>query len=228
MQSTNYLSAGRFIDSGAPDIIRFAQATTGDETRELDKVLALFHAVRDGIVYDPYVDMADSANFRASTVLKAGRGFCVGKAALLAASARAIGIPARVGYADVRNHMTSARLYEYLKTDLFLWHSYADLYLDGKWVKATPAFNLTLCERAGLKPLEFDGRNDSLFHPFDRAGRRHMEYVNDRGTFDDVPIEAIQADFRTAYPMLMGSRGLKGDFYAEVVTEDGAGAKANA
>jgi transglutaminase-like putative cysteine protease len=228
MQSTNYLSPGRYLDSGAPDLAHFVQAATADANGELDKILRLFHAVRDGIVYDPYVDMSDPANFRASTVLKAGRGFCVGKAALLAASARAIGIPARVGYADVRNHMTSQRLYEQIKTDLFVWHSYADLQLDGRWVKATPAFNLSLCERVGLKPLEFDGRTDSLFHEFDRAGRRHMEYVNDRGTFDDVPFDAIQADFRQAYPSLMGRHGLKGDFYAEAVAENEPGAKANA
>jgi transglutaminase-like putative cysteine protease len=219
MQSSNFLSSGRFVDSGSDEVIRFAQSATAQAGSELDKVLALYRAVRDGILYDPYVDMADPANFRASSVLAAGRGFCIGKAALLAACARALGIPARVGYADVRNHLTSERLYEQIKTDLFLWHSYADLCLAGSWVKATPAFNLSLCDRLGLKPLEFDGRSDSLFHPFDRAGRRHMEYLKDRGTFDDVPFDTIQADFRIAYPSLMRSHGLAGDFHAEAVAE---------
>ena len=228
MQSKNYLSPRRFIDSDAPDIIRFAHAATADATLELDKVLALYSAVRDGIIYDPYVDMSDPANFRASAVLASGRGFCIGKAALMAAAARAIGIPARVGYADVRNHLTSRRLYELVKTDVFVWHSYADIHLAGRWVKATPAFDLALCERAGVKPLEFDGRSDSLFHPFDRAGRRHMEYLGDRGTFDDVPFDAIQVDFRRVYPALMGARGLEGDFHAEAVAETEPGAKANA
>ena len=27
-------------------------------------------------------------------------------------------------------------------TDLFVYHGYAELFLDGKWVKATPAFNV--------------------------------------------------------------------------------------
>jgi transglutaminase-like putative cysteine protease len=228
MQTSNYLSPSRFIDSGAPDVIRFAQETTADASLELDKVLALYRAVRDGIIYDPYVDMADPANFRASTVLASGRGFCIGKAALMAAAARAIGVPARVGYADVRNHLTSRRLYELVKTDVFVWHSYADLYLDGRWVKATPAFDLALCERAGVKPLEFDGRSDSLFHPFDRAGRRHMEYLKDRGAFEDVPFDVIQVDFRRVYPALMGAHGLKGDFHAEAVAETEPGATANA
>src|SRR6516225_4869549 len=142
---------------------------------------------------------------------------CIGKSALLAATARVIGVPARVGYADVRNHMTSRRLRERTKSDIFIWHSYTDLYIDGRWVKATPVFDQALCERVGLKPLEFDGRQDSLFHPFDREGRRHMEYLRDRGTFPDVPFETIQADFRLAYPSLVSERCLKGDFHAEAM-----------
>ena len=94
-------------------------------------MLRLYSAMRDGIIYDPYVSLSDPANYRASSVLAAGRGFCIGKSALLAASARVIGVPARVGYADVRNHLTSRRLYEMAKTDTFIWHSYTELYLSG-------------------------------------------------------------------------------------------------
>ena len=128
-----------------------------------------------------------------------------------------IGIPARVGYADVKNHLTSPRLLAKTKTDIFLWHSYTDLYLSGRWVKATSAFDSALCARLDLKPLDFDGETDSLFHPFDRAGRRHMEYLHDRGTFLDVPFNRISADFRTAYPGLMTGAGLRGDFKSEAV-----------
>jgi hypothetical protein len=104
-----------------------------------------------------------------------------------------------------------------LGTDVFLWHSYADLYVDGRWVKATPAFNSSLCDRLGLHVLEFDGCSDSLFQQFDRAGNRHMEYVSHRGTFADVPFEEIVADFRTHYPALVAKAGLSGDFQAEAV-----------
>jgi transglutaminase-like putative cysteine protease len=129
---------------------------------EIDRIVRLYRAIRDGIIYDPYVDVFDQQNYRASSVLAAGRGFCIGKSALLAAAARVVGVPARVGYADVRNHMTSRRLRQRTKSDIFIWHSYTDLYIDGRWVKATPAFDQALCERVGLKPLEFDGRQDSL------------------------------------------------------------------
>ncbi|MGP0095273.1 MAG: transglutaminase-like domain-containing protein [Xanthobacteraceae bacterium] len=217
MDRLDFLAPGDFIDSDTPRVVAFAQAATADATGELDKVLCLYRAVRDGIVYDPYVDCADPENYRASGVLAAGRAFCVGKAALLAAAARVVGVPARVGYADVRNHLTSPRLYELIRTDVFIWHSYADLCLSGRWVKATPAFDKALCERAGIKPLEFDGRADSLFQPIDPAGRRHMEYLQDRGTFADVPFATIVADFRTAYPALVRGKALAGDFHAEAV-----------
>jgi transglutaminase-like putative cysteine protease len=217
MVEPQYLAAGRFIDSDDPSVVAFTQQAVAGADTEMERILRLFRAVRDSVVYDAYLDFTDERNYRASAVLANGRGFCVGKAALLAAGARIIGVPSRVGYADVRNHMTSPRLYERIQTDIFFWHSYTDLHLDGAWVKATPAFNLALCERLNLPPLEFDGRADSLFHPYDRAGRRHMEYVNDRGTYADVPFETIVADFRQQYPALMGQTKIDGDFQAEAV-----------
>ena len=212
-----YLQPTHFIDSDAPTIREFARDVIKGAQDGLEQVVQLYRAVRDRVLYDPYVDITNPRCYRASDVLALGRAYCVGKACLLAAAARAAEIPARVGYADVRNHMTSPRLYALLGTDVFLWHSYADLYVDGRWLKATPAFNSSLCDRLGLHVLEFDGRSDSLFQQFDRAGNRHMEYVSHRGTFADVPFEEIVADFRTHYPALVAKAGLSGDFQAEAV-----------
>lgn len=212
-----FLSAARFIDSDAPLVVRFAHDVTADGGSDVDRVQCLFRAVRDAITYDPYVNFADPSNYRASGVLVARRGFCVGKAALLAACARALGIPARVGFADVRNHLTSPRLYERIKSDIFIWHSYAELHVSGRWLKATPAFDAALCERLNLAPLDFDAQSDALFHAFDRAGRRHMEYLKERGTFADVPFGIMVADFVSAYPSLMSGSGIGGDFSAEAV-----------
>lgn len=219
MDMQQFLAAGVFIDSNAPSVIAFAKQAIECVSGERAAILRLYATVRDTIAYDPYVDLADPANYRASGVLAAKRGFCIGKSALLAASARVIGVPSRVGFADVRNHLTSKRLYEMVKTDTFIWHSYTELYLSGRWVKATPAFDRALCERAGIKPLEFDGETDSLFQPFDQAGRRHMEYLKDRGTFADVPFDTIKADFLAKYPTLMSSHGLQGDFRTEAVAQ---------
>jgi transglutaminase-like putative cysteine protease len=222
MSEQEFLAAGRFIDSDDQEIVDFARAVTVGTASDTERALRLYCEIRDGILYDAYVDFADENNFRASAVLRAGRGFCVGKAALLSACARALGIPARVGYADVRNHLTSPKLRERLKSDLFIWHSYAELWLDGAWVKATPAFNAGLCERLGIAPLAFDGRSDSLFQPFDQHGRRHMEYVVDHGAFADVPFATILAAFRAHYPALMRDK-LDGDFQSEAVAAEREG-----
>jgi transglutaminase-like putative cysteine protease len=199
------LAATALIDSDHPAIRAFARAhDPGGSDRS--RAVALYLAVRDGIRYDPYrIDLSE-AGMRASTALQQGHGWCVPKAALLAAVCRAAGLHARLGYADVRNHLSTERLRQTMKTDIFIWHGYTDLWLQGRWVKATPAFNIGLCQRFGLLPLEFDGEHDSLYHPFDQAGQRHMEYVAQRGTFDDMPLAQITADFRTVYSFWMSAR----------------------
>lgn len=194
-----YLASGRYIDSVHPAVAGFAQRNIqGKDERE--RAVSLYYAVRDKIRYNPFLDFSKPEVFRASAVLEAGEGFCIGKAALLAACARAAGIEARVGFADVKNHLTTPRLAETMGSDLFVYHGYTELRIEGRWVKATPAFNLALCTRFRVKPLEFDGREDSIFHPFDEDERRHMEYLRDRGVYADVPVDEIQRAFREAYP----------------------------
>jgi transglutaminase-like putative cysteine protease len=193
------LAPTALIDSDHPTVVAFAVANAGVGT-DRERAVALFRAVRDGVRYDPYRIDLTPAGMRASGCLAAGRGWCVPKAALLAAVCRATGLPARVGYADVRNHLSTERLRRTIGTDLFVWHGYTEIWLDGRWRKAVPAFNRDLCERFGLLPLEFDGVHDALFHPFDREGRHHMEYVRERGHFDDVPLARIVETFRATYP----------------------------
>lgn len=198
---SQYLAPATFINSTHPHVIAFAQ-THARGSSDIERAVSLYYAVRDGIRYNPFLDFSDPEVFRASSVLAAGQGFCVGKAALLAAAARAADIPARVGFADVKNHLTTPRLAEAMGSDLFIYHGYTELHLEGQWVKATPAFNLELCRRFRVKPLEFDGRSDSIFHAFDEDDRRHMEYLRDRGHFADVPVAEIQEAFRATYPKL--------------------------
>ncbi len=195
-----YLAPGEFIDSDSRAITEYAQWAAAGATTDLDRALKLFYAVRDDIRYDPYGFDTSRKGFRASQCLALKRGFCITKAALLAACARAIGLPARLGYGDVRNHLDTEKLLATMGTDLFVFHGYTQLLIDGRWVKATPAFNQALCDRFGVKPLEFDGRTDSLFHPFDVAGRKHMEYIRQRGHYSDLPYEEILAAWRDTYP----------------------------
>ena len=209
------------IDSDHPAVQAFAREhARGASDRE--RAVALYDAVRDGFRYDPYRIDLTPQGIRASQVLVNGYGWCVPKAALLAAAARAVGIPARLGYADVRNHLSTERMRQQLQTDLFIWHGYTELWIDDAWRKATPAFNIELCERFGLLPLVFDGHADSIYHPYDRAGHRHMEYVHQRGSFDDMPLAQMVADFQRAYPTWMPAAG-GGDFLADVAREIGSG-----
>jgi transglutaminase-like putative cysteine protease len=194
-----YLRPTEFIDSDSPEIQDFAQKAVGDATTPRDKAVILYFAVRDGIYYDPYrIDPSPNA-YKASNILRQGYGYCVAKAVVLAAVLRAQGIPSRLHFADVRNHLTTERLKKMMKTDTFYYHGYNDIWLDGRWIKVTPAFNLSLCEKFKVKPLDFDGVNDAIFHPFDLEGRRHMEYVTDHGSFADLPYDTIINSFLTHY-----------------------------
>jgi transglutaminase-like putative cysteine protease len=131
--------------------------------------------------------------------LASGRGYCVCKASLLCALGRSLGIPSRVGFATVRNHLATRQLIEFIGSDLFVYHGYTDFFLEGKWVKATPAFNKELCVRHRVAPLEFNGREDSIFQPFNQENNRFMEYLDFFGTYDDIPVEEIVRAWEEAY-----------------------------
>ncbi len=209
---TSALAPTQFIESDHPAVIAFATDAIGGTSDEVKRAVRLFYAVRDDIRYDPYVPLEKDV-LKASFTLQRGASFCVPKAILLAAAARAVGIPARVAFADVRNHLTSGRLLELMGTDVFVYHGYTVLQLGGRWIKATPTFNLSLCERFGVKALDFDGREDALLHANDESGNKHMEYVVDHGVYDDVPLDAMLAAWAEAYPGFTDLVG--GDFEAE-------------
>lgn len=196
------LEATRFIDSDSAPVAAFTQKHAG-EGSDRDRAIRLYYAVRDGIRYDMTSFGLDPDQFVASECLKAPAAFCVPKAIALAAVARAAGIPARLGFANVRNHLTSPRISRMMDTDLFRWHAYTSLLIDGKWVKATPAFDIALCTRHKVKPLDFDGVEDSILHPFDESGRMHMEYVDFLGEYDDLPFEIFAAEMRAYYPRML-------------------------
>jgi transglutaminase-like putative cysteine protease len=194
------LKPSAYIDSRHPDVCRFALEASGTSENKKDQAVRLYYAVRDGFTYNPYCMTLTRDHYRASYVLERKEGFCIQKAILLAAAARAMGIPSRLGFATVRNHLATKKMLRLMKTDLFVFHGYTTMFIDGSWVKATPAFDIKLCERFGVLPLEFNGSTDSIFHPFDSSGKRHMEYVHDYGVFDDFPFEKMIDEFKKYYP----------------------------
>lgn len=211
-----FLAPAEYVDSDHDDVRAFARATVGASATPEEKARRLYTAVRDGIRYNPYTDYADLGTYRASSVLAAGNGYCVGKAALYAAAARSAGLPARLGFADVRNHLATRRLLESVGTDVFGWHGYVEVLLQGRWVKVTPTFNASLCGKLGVPVLEFDGLADALLQPADAGGRRFMEYLTDHGIFHDVPAKFLVGEMARLYPRLCG-RG--GDMEQEAVDE---------
>jgi transglutaminase-like putative cysteine protease len=213
--ASSFLQPTAFLDSDHEGVRAFTAAAVGDATTDREKASRLFTAVRDRVWYDPYTVSEDPAHYRASHVLETGRAYCVPKAVLLTAVCRAAGIPARLGFADVRNHLQTETLRARMGgTDLFVYHGYSAILIDGKWLKATPAFNSELCARFGVPPVEFDGEHHALMHAFTANGTQHMEYVRDRGVFDDLPLTEILDALRVTYgPMIAASADVVDDAF---------------
>jgi transglutaminase-like putative cysteine protease len=205
-----FLSPAEYIDSDHSIIQASARRVTAGCSDPAEAVRALYLAVRDGIRYDPYVDYSRPETFRASDVLRAEAGYCVGKAALFAALCRAAGFPARIGLADVRNHLSTGRLLDLVGTDVFAFHGYGEVFLDSRWLKVSPTFNATLCAKLGASPLEFDGVDDALLQPYDNAGRDFMQYLVQHGSYFDVPAKFLIAEMARLYPALCRPGGLSG------------------
>lgn len=215
-----YLEPTATVDADHPAVRALAARVTEGAVDARERAVRLYYAIRDDYRYDPYGIDLTVEGLRASTTVAAGRGWCVSKAVLLAAASRAVGIPARLGFADVRNHLSTERMRRSMQTDVFYWHGYTALHLDGRWLKATPAFNVELCRKFKLAPLEFDGTADSLFHPFTPDGTRHMEYLRYRAEYVDVPIDEMRATFMTEYAGTVSSPDAeRGDFEADVEAE---------
>ena len=210
-----YLSPAEFIDSDHMSVRAKAKDIVGSITNPVERARVLHDAVRDGIRYDPYIDYTDPETYRASSVLAKGHAYCVGKASLYVALCRAVGIPARLGLADVKNHLATPRLLEAVGTDVFAYHGFVEVIPERQWVKATPTFNVSLCQKLGVPPLEFSGDRDALLQPFDANGREFMSYIAQHGTFFDVPAKFLIGEMVRLYPKLCQPGGLRGDMEKE-------------
>lgn len=196
-----------FVDSDHPAIVAFAREIAGDLPPR-EAAVALYDVIRDLLRYNPWRVGLVPADYTASGVLLRERSegaHCIDKANLLAAACRAVGIPSRLHFANVRNHIGTADLERKLGTDLLVFHGYTELWLGERWVAATPAFNRELCEHLGVAPLAFDGVHDSIFQEYDPVGGRFMEYIEDHGSFAEIPYERMMAAWREHYPHIIAS-----------------------
>lgn len=201
-QLSHYLLSTPYLDYKNDIVIEFVDKYRGHGSL-FQQALNLYYAVRDKLSYNPHHIELSLEGLRASRCIEKRRGWCVNKAVVYAACCRAIGVPAVLGYADVKNHITTPKLKARMGSDIFYWHSYAMLYLEGNWVKATPAFNERLCNKFGIIAAEFNGVDDSIFLPFNKAGDKHMEYLQFRGEYADLPLASILETYREFYPDLL-------------------------
>jgi len=207
-----------YLDFDHERVRAFVAEHAGDDAlASMARAARLFTAVRDGVRYDPYASDLTPTGLAASAALERGRAFCVPKAILYAATLRAVGIPARLGFADVSNHLATQRLLDLLRTTVFAFHGYVLVWNGADWLKATPAFDRTLCTYFGVPPLEFDGTADAMLQAADGRGRAFMEYLKDRGVYDDFPFDTMMAAWREVYPHFFGDAPpvIDGDFRGE-------------
>ncbi len=200
-----YLQPTEFLDCDNQSVRDFAEQNTIDTTTDTEKAVKLYYAVRDGFQYNPYLLDLRREGLTASNLLTRNRGYCVEKAVLLAASARAVGVPSRLSFYIVRNHIATEKLEQALKKNYLVFHGAAEVYLEGNWLKTTPAFNQSLCRYLGVEPLEFDGTTDSIFQEYDHQGNLFMTYLHDYGAFADLPYDVYLQELKKHYPHIFGN-----------------------
>ena len=208
-----YLKSTYYIDYDTPSVSKLIKEIVSSHPDE--KAKAIFHFVRDNIPYTPYSPFFRPEHYPASKTLERGEGFCVQKAVLFAALARAIGIPARLVFADIKNYAIPQKLWEMMKTNVFAFHGYNELFIDGRWIKVTPTFDKGMCKRLNLKTVEFDGHNTAIFHSHDLNGNLHIEYIKNHGHFADLPFETVVNGFKHAYTEDMIKRWMESSFQTE-------------
>ena len=186
-----YLKPTDIIDCEARSIKEKAQDLTRGQGEITERAKSPFYFVRDEIKYNLYVPHYLPEHYRASATLSKGEGYCVQKAVLLAALARAIGMPTRLRFADIRNYLIPEKLEAERGTNIFFYHGYDEFYIEGRWVKAAPTFDLKICQKNRLIPVEFNGKNDAILHPRNQDGKLHIEYIHDHGYYQDVPLDDI-------------------------------------
>ena len=202
-----YLQETKYLDYSSENVQSMIKKLKLDKLDQKKQTIKLFYFVRDSIRYSVHMNFVDPEIYKSSHVLQEKISFCIPKAITLASMARAISIPSRIHLVDLKNHRLTKKLIEaWGGTNIMASHSFTELYLDNKWIKATPAIDSETCKKHNFIPVEFDGENDALLHPKDTKGRLHAEYVKDHGTFADLPLEYIYKTFADTYGSLTKQR----------------------
>ncbi|MFX1324747.1 MAG: transglutaminase family protein [Promethearchaeota archaeon] len=198
-----------YLDWEHPTILQKAKELTDGIKDDIGKAIKLFYFVRDGVRYS-VKDARLSFNkieWKSSLTLKKGYGFCIPKAILLASLARAVGIPSRLHYVDIVNHMISQNLRTRMGSNVFIFHGFVELFLNGRWVEANCAFDKELCIRKNFPWVDFDGVKDGLFASTNKDGEPFVEYIKDRGVYNDAPHQEVMQTWALEYPGRYNEKG---------------------
>ncbi|HAR94949.1 MAG TPA: hypothetical protein DCR97_03150 [Deltaproteobacteria bacterium] len=191
-EKDEFLTATFFIDCDHPAIKDKSMQLIADIEGAKEKSIRLFYFVRDEIRYNIFTPRPTDAEFKASHVLAIREGYCAQKGVLLVALARTAGIPARLRFAEIKAHLTPKEMVEKRGSNIFPWHCLTELYINERWVKVTPTYDLHYCEKLGVPTVDFDGENDAMLPSHATDGRLHVEYLLDRGSYGDLPLEEIR------------------------------------
>ena len=196
-ETENFLKCTEIIDCDEDSIREKALEITKGLKTDKEKAIALFYFVRDNIKHNAYVPLYERNRYKASSTLKAGHGMCQNKAILLVALARAVGIPARLGFVDVEDYQLSDSFKKMIGgVNTMPFHGFAELYIDGRWVHASPAYDLATCRRKGFIPVEFDGFKDAKDSEYTKNGQLHMKHIKYHGPYEDLPLDEIYSYYR--------------------------------
>jgi hypothetical protein len=174
-----------------------------EEISNKEKAIEIYNYVRDQWYYSPLRISLIEEDSLASNLVKRKKGHCIDKSIILITILKAADIPARIGLAKIKNHIAVEQVVQFLGTDVLVPHGYVEIFLEDKWVKATPAFNKSLCDKLNVHTLEFNGEEDCIFQEYCAEGtNQFMEYIEDYGTFESFPVEKIETLLLDHYPIL--------------------------
>ncbi|MDF4223356.1 transglutaminase family protein [Maribacter sp. M208] len=208
----DYLSPTYFYDFESNEIQAIVSEFKDASLSQKEIAIALYNKVRDHWRYDPYSLSFNKEKYRASEIAKRTNGHCIDKSIVLIACLRAMDIPARIHLAKVKNHIGVERLIEKFGSNELTPHGMVDAFIDGKWLKLSPTFNTSLCEMLRVAPLDFDGENDAVLQEFSADGTQFMEYLEDYGHFEDVPMEFMERNARKHYPNIFDANSNQTEF----------------
>ena len=196
----NFLKETPFLDYSSSEIQNYISEFIALPSKK-EKAIALYYKVRDGFLYDPYHLNLTQEGLTSSTILTKKRAWCVEKSIVMASCARALGIPTKLGYAIVKNHIGVEKLTHYLKKPEIVFHGYLELFINDKWVKCKPTFDQRVCRISKVTPLDWNAEEDSMFQEFEKD-KRFMEYTHFYGSFEDVPLQLMNEEMKIHYPHL--------------------------